>query len=305
MVRRENYHNKYCAEIFGYPPTNRSKEAEYFRKNKLCPFRGNDLECDPDNKISNLRDHNSGELLVEGQTGACTAWTNPRWSECPYPVIICPYRFFQNNIIFEFIKEKFFESSRIAIIDEVGIGGVGVVDSMAIEIDGDKMVHIEYQSDATTGTRELIKSIRDFNRGIQIWNNNYNYGLNSKASIKGSSLQMIMKGFFFQKLRIPSIWVMQDYLFKYMRNNIFPIKVDDVTRKELPNDKYLYFLITKLNYNQNEDRFYLRIDKLYVSTPEEMQRALAENIQEGDNTYETLLRKLREKLESGNVRRII
>ena len=279
MVKADKRHNKYCGEIFGYPPSNKSKEAQYFRKNLICPFRDNDIKCDPDNKISNLTDEN-GNRLVGNQTGACMAWHNPSWSDDPYPVIICPNRFFENNIIFKFIKKKFFDNKKIIVTGGIGIRPFGTVDGLIGEVIErrdlhliGKIAHIEYQSDATTGTRGLVESVRDFNDGVDITMKDYNYGLNSKASIKGSSLQIIDKGYLFEELKIPSIWILQDYLFNYLRR-IYNFDINDITSELLLQNEYLYFLTTTLNYNEEKDKFFLNIGRCYASSPSKMQASI-------------------------------
>jgi hypothetical protein len=280
MVSSEKRQNKFCGEIFGYPPSNRSSEAESYRNRYICPFRTGPQECDRDNKVSNLTNPNTGELLVSNQTGACMAWNNPRWSEMPYPVIICPYRFLEGDLVFGAIRNMFLGGGRIAILEELGIGRTGTADGMMVEIDEEdnieQLAHIEFQSDCTTGTRGLVESVRDFNDGDQIWDNNYDYGLNSKASIKGSSLQMITKGYFFERYEVPSIWVIQDYLFEYMRQRVYSIPLVEVGNEGLPQDRYLYFMTVKLVYAEEEDVFRLAIDRVFSSTPQEMQNALAE-----------------------------
>lgn len=305
MVIPSKIHKKYVGEIFGFPPTNKSEIAQSYRNNLICPFRNDNGECDTDNKISNVTDEN-GNKLVENQTGACMAWNNPRWSDDPYPVIICPYRFYQNNKIFEFIKNKFFDNDNAILIEEFGVGSGGMVDGMALELDQDgsikDILHIEYQSDATTGTRGLVQSVRDFMDGKDIWNNNYGYGLNSKASIKGSSLQMIDKGFLFESLKIPSVWIMQDYLFNFMRETLFKIPIKDVTSSAIPDDQYLFFMTTKLVYDESNDVFNLEVDKLFSSSPKEMQEALS--TKEHNITSVSLLKKLKERIDDGKYRQI-
>ncbi|RLI87383.1 MAG: hypothetical protein DRO98_04220 [Archaeoglobales archaeon] len=294
VVKRHKRHKKYCAEIFGFPPENRSEEAKSYRETFTCPFRGK--ECDPDNKVSNLTDED-GNLLVEGQTGECSVWHNPSWSEEPYPVITCPYRFLEGNVVLNFIKEKFFNNNEIVVAEQVDIPPFGRADALIGEIikkddslDIGRIAHLEYQADGTTGTRGVIECIRDFRQGIDVTKKDYDYGLNSKASVKGASLQMINKGYLFQELRIPSIWVLQDYLFRYLRR-IYNFDLEDVTDNPLSSEgKYLYFLITKLEYDKDKKKFILRIDKCYVTTPEDMQKSIM------GKTHEITIDKLRKKI---------
>jgi hypothetical protein len=87
---------------------------------------------------------------------------------------------------------------------------------------------------------------------------------------------MITKGYFFERNEVPSIWVIQDYLFEYMRQRVYSIPIVDVANEGLPQNRYLYFMTVKLVYTEEEDVFRLAIDRVFSSTPQEMQNALAE-----------------------------
>ncbi len=269
---------KHVSEIFGFPPSNKSKKATHYRTTHVCPFNGK--ECDPINKKSNLTDEETGKVLLTHQTGACSAWYKPRWDITAYPVIICPFRFREDNIIFRYIKKKFFNNKEIAFIPEVGLQSYGRADWIAVDyilkekdlLELDGFLHVEFQADSTTNTRELVKCVRDFYNEEDISKKIYNYGLNSKASIKGSSLQMIDKGFFFKTLKKCSVWVIQDYLFNYLRK-IFPFKIVDAT-EQMPKDKNMFFLVTKLKYIKDEGKDKLTIHKLYATSPEEFKDSI-------------------------------
>lgn len=285
---------KYVSEIFGYPASNKSTKAANYRSVYICPFTGK--ECDPINKKSNLTDEKTGKLLLNHQSGACSAWYRPRWSPNPYPVIICPFRFREDNVPFNYIKNKFFNNKDVAFIPEIGLQSYGRADWIAADYELqekdslkiNEIIHVEFQADCTTGTRELVKCVSDFYKGIDISKKSYSYGLNSKASIKGSSLQIIDKGFLFKRLQKKSIWILQDYLFIYLRK-IFPFKIFDATEK-LPKDKNIFFLVTKLAYIKDEDRYRLEIDKLYATTPEELKDSITKQDKEiGDDDIEKLI----------------
>lgn len=271
-------YQRYVAEIFGYPPSNKSSIAQNFRTQFICPFTRE--ECDPINKKSNLSDEKTGKLLLTHQSGACSAWCHPNWSKIVYSVIICPFRFREGNIVFKYVKEKFFKGKPVAFVSEVGLQTYGRADWLAIDyalkkkddLEINNFMHVEFQGDATTGTRELVKCVRDFYNGEDISKKSYHYGLNSKASVKGSSLQMIDKGFLFKKLKKRSLWIMQDYFFIFLRR-IFPFKPIEV-KETIPTDKNVFFLVTKLNYLKSEDKYQLEIDKLYVTTPEELKDSI-------------------------------
>ena len=206
---------KHVSEIFGYPITNDRPEVLKIREKCLCPFQTvgkMEKECDPVNKKSNLTDDN-GKLLLTHQTGACSVFYTHAKSNT-VPVIVCPNRFYEqeNDQIraFEFIQRNFFPKKTLRFVPEIGLGKYGRADWMICEINKDSKIidynHLEIQSDATTGTEGLVLSVKDFFDGKDISKKQYQYGMNSKASIKGSSLQMIDKGFLFEKLKKKSIF---------------------------------------------------------------------------------------------------
>jgi len=77
------------AEVFGFPITNRSKEAQRFRRNKLCPFNNRVPSCTKDKAKSPL--------------GVCSIFHDET------PVITCPVRFRERWIIAEDAAKFFFE----------------------------------------------------------------------------------------------------------------------------------------------------------------------------------------------------
>jgi len=88
------------AEIFGFPFINLGKNAERFRKFKLCPFANVVPNCTKDKARNPL--------------GVCSIF------EGKEPVIVCPIRFRQNWIIAEDAANFFFEKdSRWTTLTEV------------------------------------------------------------------------------------------------------------------------------------------------------------------------------------------
>lgn len=295
----------YLSEIFGFPPTNKSKEARVVRQKHLCPFQVNDIECDPVNKKSNLTDEN-GHLLLTHQTGACSAFHKFRGYTKEEPIIICPYRFlekdtFGKTFVFKFIKEKFFPKRDIVFVPEIGLGVYGRADWMICEYKNEQKIqiidyaHLEFQADATTGTRNLVLCAKDFFDGKDITKGTYGYGLNSKASIKGSSLQMIDKGYLFQKLSKKSIWVIQDTLFGIL-SEIYNIKMNDITDKECPKEHNIIFVVMGLEDNSKLNRYNLVVRKCFSTTASALQQAIS-----GKTVIpeEVILDSLIHKLEDG------
>lgn len=274
--------NKYVSEIFGYPPSNKKSVATNLRTTFQCPFTND--QCDAINKKSNLTD-GKGNLLLSHQTGACSVLYKARAAQYVSHVIICPYRFFEQNvngkyIIFESIKRKFFSGKKLIFVPEVGLGKYGRADGILCDINNkDKLTindyaHIELQSDATTGTRALVECVKDFFDGKDITKNNYPYGLNSKASIKGSSLQMIDKGFLFEYFNKKSIWVIQDSLF-YVLSSVYNINMTDITDSEKNIEQNIIFVVVKLKYVNELFKYQLRVDKFFSTSPHLLQKSIS------------------------------
>jgi hypothetical protein len=76
------------AEVFGFPTTNNSQEAERYRKNRLCPFNNKVPSCTKDK--------------AENPLGVCSVF------DAAQPVITCPIRFRQNWLIAEDAATFFF-----------------------------------------------------------------------------------------------------------------------------------------------------------------------------------------------------
>lgn len=279
---------RYVSEIFGFPPTNKSEAVNKIRQEFKCPYYGGfpKGQCDPVNKKSNLTD--DGHLLLKHQSGACSVLHMHRGLANSTPVIICPYRFFERDksgklIVFEYIKQKFFSGKDLILVPEIGLGVYGRADGILCQISrkGDSeftihdYAHLELQSDATTATRELVQCVKDFFDGKDITTKNYTYGLNSKASVKGSSLQMIDKGYLFKHFGKKSIWIIQDSLF-YILCNIYNIKMTDISDTNPRKEENLIFVVVSSKYDKEEDRYKIYVSKSYSTSPDMLQKAISQ-----------------------------
>lgn len=268
---------KYVSEIFGYPPTNKDSIASNLRNEFQCPFIND--KCDPINKKSNLTD-DQGNLLLEHQTGACSVFYKNKGQEGFSPSIICPYRFFEKdneerNTIFEYIKNRFFYGKQLFFVKEIGLGSFGRADGMLVEPKTLNYAHIEFQADATTGTRALVQCVKDFFDCRDITNNSYSYGLNSKASIKSSSLQMIDKGFLFEHFDRKSIWIMQDTLFNVL-SRVYNIKMTEITNSETCTEDCLIFVVVGLIYVSKLNKYQIQVRRCYSTSSNKLQQAISQ-----------------------------
>jgi len=53
---------------------------------------------------------------------------------------------------------------------------------------------VEFQSDSTTGTGELVRALKDFMKELNVLDNKYRFGMNTYNTIKLSYIQMLIKG---------------------------------------------------------------------------------------------------------------
>lgn len=281
--------NRYVSEIFGYPPTNKSDFVNKIRNEFKCPFYDGfpNGQCDPVNKKSNLND-DEGKRLLNHQSGACSVIHKHRGLTNHNQVIICPYRFYEKNssgkyIVFEYIKHKFFSDRELILVTEIVLGVYGRADGILCQITKNNenqftlqdYAHLELQSDATTATKHLVLCVKDFFDGKDITQKNYSYGLNSKASIKGSSLQMIDKGYLFKHFEKKSFWVIQDSLF-YILCSVYNVKMTDITNSDPVYNENLIFVIVSSKYDESEDRYKLEVSKCFSTSPDLLQKAISQ-----------------------------
>ena len=108
-------------EVFGFPTTNVSTQAERYRKNRLCPYNNKVPSCTKDS--------------VKDPLGVCSVWEGERIA------ITCPVRFRQNWSIIEDAANFFFQSGiswtsiqEIKISDESG-SSAGNIDFVLVAYD--------------------------------------------------------------------------------------------------------------------------------------------------------------------------
>jgi len=271
---------KFVSEIFGFNSNFKNLNI-LERKNFLCPFQKKGTPCDPVNKKSNLID-DDGDRLLTHQTGACSCNYKSRGNKEFKPVIICPNRFLEKNQnnqtkVFQKIKDFFYQNLEIRFVKEVGLGAYGQADYMIAIFDKKKNIvdfgHCEFQADATTGTRGIVECVKDFYGSKDILKN-YTFGLNTKATIKGFSLQMIDKGYLFHKLKKPSIWIMQDNLINAF-SKIYNVQLNEEKKFDNKSENNIFILEIKLKENKKEKKFDLNIGKILSTNPKKIQDALS------------------------------
>ena len=196
-------------------------------------------------------------------------------------------------------------------VPEIGLKKYGRADWLICDMDENNnnkkitdMAHLEFQSDVTTGTRSLVQCVADFFNGDDITKSNYRYGLNSKASIKSSSLQMIDKGFLFQKLGKKSFWVLQESLFDILLK-IYDVKMLDITNDSSFDKNTLIFIVVSLILNRSKNKYVLDITKCYSVNPSDLQSAIAQKKVNKVKYINTISKIVRKKIDEGDYFKIM
>lgn len=159
---------KRTSEFFGQKAATANVNS-IVNSNYLCPFINK--RC---NKQSRLINYPMGVCSVHVQGSN---------------VIICPARFEEKNIVFSDIAKTFFGSPNNTIVfSEVKITNIGSFDFVIVKHKTmspkvDDFVVVEFQSDSTTGTGELVKNLKDFISKSQV-KDRYNFGMNTYNTIK-------------------------------------------------------------------------------------------------------------------------
>lgn len=193
------------AEIFGYPVRNRSRAAENARRRHRCPFM--EQQCD---KKSRLVDFPFGVCSVEyrGEVRA-----------------ICPRRFEERRpdgnvarVLEDVARHYFGNTNNIVVFPEVRLPNVGNIDYVIVrhkpmQPEVDDFIAVEFQSDSTSNTGELVRSIRDFFAGSDVSAESYRFGSNTYDSIKRAMTQLMNKGIVYEAWGSKCYWVIQEYIY--------------------------------------------------------------------------------------------
>lgn len=193
------------AEIFGYSIYDRSPEAEATRKRHWCPFA--DAKC---YKISRLIDY---------PFGVCTVQHHDKFYS------VCPRRFREQGsiegtpqVLEEIALHYFGDLSNVIYFPEVRLPNIGSIDFVLVrhkpmKAEVDDFVPVEFQSDSTSGTGQLVQGLQDFVSGQNIEERKYAFGINTYDTIKRSMTQLFNKGLVYEGWGVKGYWVIQEYIY--------------------------------------------------------------------------------------------
>ena len=192
------------AEVFGYPITDHSSAARYARENFWCPY-------------TQRRCHKKSRL-IDYPFGVCTIQHHDEL------YAVCPTRFEEESHsgiprVFEDIAIHYFgDTSNVIPFAEVRLPHVGSIDFVLVrhkpmKAEIDDFVMVEFQTDSTTGTGQLVQGLQDFMAGIDIRTKKYNFGMNTYDTIKRSMTQLLNKGIVYEIWGVKGYWVIQEYIY--------------------------------------------------------------------------------------------
>ena len=214
-------------EIFTYPVENKSMVAKNAVKKYYCRFLEN--KCDKQSRT------------IKYPMGVCSvnhSGTKP---------IICPHRFLENNLVFKNVCNAAFGSTNnVLLFSEVKINNVGSFDFVLVKHKPisnkvDDFCIVEFQSDSTTGTGELVKALKDFMKEKDVLQNKYRFGMNTYNTIKLSYIQMLIKGQVMEKWNKNIFWIIQKFVYDNMVNRFHLI--DLAYNENFKTQYYIYDLV--------------------------------------------------------------
>ncbi len=194
----------YPAEVFGFPISNRSDDAEEARKRHWCPFTGS--RC---NKQSRLIDYPFGVCSVQHHGDICA---------------ICPRRFEERGalrgtpkVLEEMARHYFGDVNNVVAFSEVGLPHIGTIDYVLVQHapmqpEVTDFVTVEFQTDSTTGTGAIVQCLRDFVAGQDVQFQTCRFGMNTYDTIKRFVTQLLNKGIVYEAWDVKCYWVIEEYI---------------------------------------------------------------------------------------------
>ena len=249
------------AEIFGYPIWDNSRMAEDARRRRVCPFL--------------RRTCSKKSRLIDFPFGVCSAEYGGQIRS------VCPHRFLEQgslsnvSMVFEEVALNYFgDFNNIVIFSEVRLPSVGSIDFVLVrhkpmQPEVDDFVSVEFQSDSTTSTGQLVQGMRDFVDGHDIQSRSYRFGMNTYDSLKRTMTQLMNKGIVYESWGTKCYWVIQEYLYDNLVNR-YGFKPEGFS----DHDASRFALY---NIVQEGDLLTLQLNRLVSTTVDEVYRAIRDN----------------------------
>jgi len=249
------------AEIFGYPIENRTQQAAQGREQHWCPFV--DQVC---TKKSRLVNYPFGVCSVRHHGVMRTT---------------CPRRFEERGelgavprVLEDVAAHYFGDFNNVIPFAEVNLPKVGHIDYVLVrhkpmQAEVDDFVTVEFQTDSTTGTGQIVQGLRDFIAGVDVGGKSYGFGMNTYDTLKRSMTQLLNKGIVYEAWGAKCYWVIQEYIYANLVKR-YGMKADGY-HPDHASRFALYDLVTE------SDRLVLRHTRFVSTTVDEVYQAMRHN----------------------------
>lgn len=158
----------------------------------------------------------------------------------------------ENNTVFvDVCNEIWGNTNNILLFSEIKLQNVGSFDFVLVKHKPlsskvEDFCVVEFQSDSTTGTGQLVEALKDFMESNKV-KEKYSFGLNTYNTIKLSYIQMLVKGQLLEKWNKHIFWIMQSYVYENMINRFC------LTDMEYNFDKNTKYFLYDLERENNLD----------------------------------------------------
>jgi hypothetical protein len=292
MMTSRSYERK-VSEVFGYLSGASSGEALRVRREHECPFLA--TRCP---KLSQHRDYDPNVPF-----GACSVWHRGTGVAKPYPYIICPVRFVQNQSIFLDASRLFSprKNSELLVIPELGLP-IGRIDYVIAQCDSATrrvrdFIMLEVMACSTTTTGDVLRSFHDILQG-RIAKRKLKYGINFRQVISRMMVQVLAKAYACEKWNKCMVWAVQDVLYRYMQATT-KVELQTIPLEALGtrvSRKFIFFFVYGMDMNDEQEMFELRLTEVYGGSKEDFARIFEPmEIPESEELLELIQQKVQDK----------
>lgn len=270
-------------EVFGHSIYDFSPEAQSDRKKHWCPFVS--AQCD---KKSRLIKYPFGVCSVEHNSDVYS---------------VCPHRFEEHDradgtprILEDIANHYFGNLSNVICFPEIKLPNAGAIDFVLVrhkpmKAEVDDFVPVEFQTDSTTGTGQLVQGLKDFLNGKDVSKQKYGFGINTYDTIKRSMTQLFNKGIVYETWGVKGYWVIQEYIYANLVRR-YGLKESGYSDKHASR-------FALCDFTRQGNRFRLSFTRLVSTTVDEVYQAMRHNpaLPDKDRFISALNIKLKAKLE--------
>jgi hypothetical protein len=232
--------------------------------------------------------------LIDYPFGVCTVQHHDKVYS------VCPRRFQEQGsvegtpqVLEDIALHYFGDLANVIYFPEVRLPNVGSIDFVLVrhkpmKAEVDDFVPVEFQTDSTTSTGQLVQGLRDFMEGNDLQERKYTFGINTYDTIKRSMTQLFNKGLVYEGWDVKGYWVIQEYIYANLVRR-YGLKPSGYSTEHASRFALYDFI-------QEDDRFVLAHSRWISTTVDEVYQAMRSN--SGLPDKDTFVRYLNAKLKA-------